>query len=56
MIVQLQTSRGKVNVSLTDEFETAKIASNVARELRESKRLDMFKPYEITGFKYGKDR
>lgn len=56
MIVQLQTARGKVNVSLSDEFETAKIASNVARELRESKRLDMLKPYKITGFKYGKDR
>lgn len=56
MIVQLQTARGKVNVSITDEFEAAKIASNVARELRESKRLDMLKPYKITGFKYGKDR
>lgn len=56
MIVQLQTARGKVNVSIKDEFDKARIANNVARELRESKRLDMLKPYKITGFRYGKDR
>ncbi len=55
MIVQLQTARGKVNVSIKDEFDKARIENDVARELRESKRLKMFEPYKITGFKYGKD-
>lgn len=56
MIVQLQTARGKVNVHIRDGFDKARIKNDVARELRESKRLDMLKPYKITGLKYGKDR
>lgn len=52
MIVQLQTARGKVNVSLKDEFEGSLIANHVARELRDSKRFDMFRPYKIKAVKY----
>jgi hypothetical protein len=52
LIVQLQTSVGKVNVHVKDEFEKAKIANVVAKELKDSKRLGMFKPYEIKGWKY----
>lgn len=56
MIVQLQTARGKVNVSIKDEFDDCAIKNAVVRELKESKRLKMFEPIKVTGFRYGKDR
>lgn len=56
MIVQLQTARGKVNVSIRDEFDDCAIKNAVVRELKESKRLKMFEPIKVTGFRYGKDR